>query len=191
MLLPGGLYVVQGGGVSDTRGRMMRLCTSPCNVDRGSRTRNAHPYRGGTIIACSHIVSPCLPRRGRGTTKWWKESSLYCGSWIADALFRQSRKGCAAPTGMVRSGRIATRCGYTPLGAVLSHPASPLGDGRGRGVKKPLPDGKTEAFYAVGVGWAEWGGTTQKPLRPTWSASGAKRMHSLAFTSGQGTPSNF
>ena len=41
---------------------------------------------GGALVcvfkADSHIASSCLPRRGRGTTKWWKESPPYYGSWI-------------------------------------------------------------------------------------------------------------
>ena len=43
---------------------------------------------GMTLVRCvdnSRIASPCLPRRGRGTTKWWKESPPHCGSGITDA----------------------------------------------------------------------------------------------------------
>ena len=42
---------------------------------------------GMTLVRCvdnSRIASPCLPRRGRGTTKWWKESPPHCGSRITD-----------------------------------------------------------------------------------------------------------
>ena len=43
------------------------------------------PLRGCAFIAYSRIASSCRPRRGRGTTKWWKESPPHCGSWITDA----------------------------------------------------------------------------------------------------------
>ena len=77
---------------------MRRTLTSPHCGSRIRTVEDACPYKVCVFKVDSHTASSCLPRRGRGTTKWWKESPPCCGSWITDAQCAPLRD-CAIKAG--------------------------------------------------------------------------------------------